>query len=940
MKKSLYLLLLATPLVAEECFSSCECCELPHAAYVQLRHREPGGIGYNKGYTSFDLFYTPDSYSNCHTFFDLRGHVFNDGRWATNLGIGLRYMAECTDLVTGFNAYWDWRQAKYRHFNQIGLGFELLWPCWDFVLNGYIPVGPKRASGSPEFAGFEGNFARIEKKYSLAMGGFDTALGAWLYKSSCFGLHASLGGYYFRGDFSQDFGGGIAKAKVSLWDWIFVEGQVSYDNRFKWVGQGELALRVPFGHSVARSERKISSCECYLRLEERLLEQPERFEILVIDRKKKTDVARNPVNGQPLTFFFVDNTSNSAGTIESPFPTIAQAEAASGPYDAIYVFPGSGDYTDPLTLKEGQLLGSSAAPFAVQSRFGILEIPSISSARPRITEAIQVANHNRITGMEIDVTGGAIEGTAVQDLLLAHNVLISTGAAVTVNTSFDGFFSARGNTITSTGAPAFAFTGPVTGRFEAVGNNVTDASIALSLASSFDGNFLVGRNQFTTTSTSIDVTGAFSGSGRINRNTLTDAVLFSNSYEGLLQANHNQITSPTTGLTIAGEVSGIVELHRNTILSDGGSAFCMEDVFAGRGDFQRNVFGAGASAGFDFDEDVQADLLFRDNEFFTTGSNGISFGPSIEGDLRFDFNTMTAPNAGIFIPGDHTGQLTLKRNTLTAEFGNGYFLTGDTRGDHAFLFNSIASPDDEGIFHVPGEHVGNLLFLGNQIEAQQEGIEYRDISGSISFIRNRIASSQDRAVDVAGTTSGVLVIRENEMTSFDETIIFTSLTGNAFIQHNTLLSATDDSFSLNDLIGTVIFEHNQITSNQDNGITLTDSEGQLLIRNNTLQSFGGGVTDTPFLLNTNEPIDVIASNNLLITRNANDGGWAHVQTGEVGRERFLKNTHQTETGTGVAGFFTFGGDILIESPNSDESGVNAINVGDISPSGAVFVPYD
>jgi len=330
----------ALPLMANECCCcweeepltccSCECPDGPSSTRLSVRHREGNGIGYPRGYTSFDLLYSQDWGGNWHTFADLRGHIANDGKWTTNAGLGVRYLNDCCSAVYGLNLFWDWLEARHMNFHQLGAGIEFLWPCWDLRFNGYAPVSRTHKTYRKTFDKFKGNQAYFERKEELALSGFDGAVGCWLYDGGCFGIHTALGGYYFRGDHKRNLGGGLFRAKVKITDYVTVEGQASYDSQFKWIGQGELALHLPFGPCVEREARSVSSCCDLLALEYRLVEQVERFAIPPTITRSKSTVGLDSETGLPLTFYFVDNTSSSAGTFESPFPTFAQAVAASG----------------------------------------------------------------------------------------------------------------------------------------------------------------------------------------------------------------------------------------------------------------------------------------------------------------------------------------------------------------------------------------------------------------------------------------------------------------------------------------------------------------------------------------------------------------------------------------------------------------------------------
>ena len=87
-----------------------------------VRHIEGKGIGYNQGYTTLEGFFAPDPEKIAvMPFFDLRGHVFDNGKLAANGGLGARWRWGCR--AYGVNAYYDYRDDR-RGFNQVGVGLE------------------------------------------------------------------------------------------------------------------------------------------------------------------------------------------------------------------------------------------------------------------------------------------------------------------------------------------------------------------------------------------------------------------------------------------------------------------------------------------------------------------------------------------------------------------------------------------------------------------------------------------------------------------------------------------------------------------------------------------------------------------------------------------------------------------------------------------------
>ena len=69
-----------------------------------LRHIESGGIGYKKGYTTLEIFLAPNTNQwKVIPFLDMRGHIFDNAKWAANAGLGLRTLYG--NWIYGINTY-------------------------------------------------------------------------------------------------------------------------------------------------------------------------------------------------------------------------------------------------------------------------------------------------------------------------------------------------------------------------------------------------------------------------------------------------------------------------------------------------------------------------------------------------------------------------------------------------------------------------------------------------------------------------------------------------------------------------------------------------------------------------------------------------------------------------------------------------------------------
>ena len=415
--------------------------EGPQPMRVAARHIEPGGIGYNQGYTTLEGFFSPMNPDSWVPFLDLRGHVFNNGRLAANAGVGVRYIA-CS-RVWGVNTYYDYRRTNRQHYNQIAAGLESLGRVWDFRINGYLPVGKKTSAfwGS-HFDHFQKHYAFLSGKKEFALKGGNAEAAAHINIAKNIDLTAAAGPYYLTGQ-GKTAWGGEARVELDLFKYCKLEGFTSYDSIFKWTGQGSVSIVVPFG-----GKRKIQkkSCQSSM-LEARSVQPVNRFEIIPTHRKKSIAKAIDPSTGKPYFFWFVNNTSHSKGTFESPFPTLIAAQNVSAPGDVIYVFPGDGTSQGMdagIALKNNQYLFGAGIGQRLSTATGSLLIPPQANGLPSLTaplgsSVVTVANNNFISGFEITSNAngtlsgsyciGSLSGTT-KDLFVFSNILTANNGAI------------------------------------------------------------------------------------------------------------------------------------------------------------------------------------------------------------------------------------------------------------------------------------------------------------------------------------------------------------------------------------------------------------------------------------------------------------------------------------------------------------------------------
>jgi len=466
----------------------------------EVRHVEPKGIGFSQGYSTLAGFFAPLPQGDglWVPFVDARGHVFNDGHLAANVGLGVRSIRS---IVWGLNAYYDYRQTHRHHYNQVSGGIEALGKVWDFRWNFYLPFGKIHSHFyDTKFHSFRGHYAYFSRKQEFAMKGTHAEVGAHMKAGSHVDFYTAVGPYYFREKGRQAIGG-EARLVGKIWHWLNLEFNVSYDSLFKDIFQGVVGIEIPLGPKKRIERRPDSSYTPDRRLYQRAYQNVDKDEIIVASHRKKKEIARNPSTNQPWFFWFVNNTSHSAGTYESPFNTLHDAQNASSADQIIYVFAGDGTTNGMnagIVLKDNQYFFGSGTAQLLPTTFGTQKIPAQTASMPSMTNSsglvgIELANHNVVSGFHIAYPGGftaAIHGDNITGGTILNNVI--TGI------SGSGFGGAQGGIGLGNGSG----TGVVNGTFviknnSFIGNNNKGIGIDLDLEGNANAFFDISRNYFT-----------------------------------------------------------------------------------------------------------------------------------------------------------------------------------------------------------------------------------------------------------------------------------------------------------------------------------------------------------------------------------------------------------------------------------------------------------
>ena len=423
---------------------------------IRARYRTPKGVGYTSGYSTLELCLAP-KLNMWFPFIDARGHVFDNGKLAANAGVGLRYMA--LSRMWGINAYYDYRNTTHQHYNQVAMGLESLGKNWDVRVNGYLPVGWKQ---SPFYHissyGFAGNSYLLQYDQEFALKGANAEAGWHVDYFKEVPIYFAAGPYYLTGSKETTWGGELRTSAEFFHRYLRLEANVSYDHLFKWIGQAQIGINIPLGRrKSSHSQNNVMNIRAKQRVD--------RNEIIPVSKKHIIKPAINPATGESWVFWFVDNTSHSAGTFENPFSTLLDAQRASLKNDIIYIFPGDGTtngLSSGLTLKDSQQLCGASYALTIPTTLGQFTIAPTASSSPYLTNTtgsgniVTLSNNNMVAGLNFITSidsSNSLYGNGITNLTVKSNTLTSptsmttngitlvgsSGQIVVSNTAFNSF---------------------------------------------------------------------------------------------------------------------------------------------------------------------------------------------------------------------------------------------------------------------------------------------------------------------------------------------------------------------------------------------------------------------------------------------------------------------------------------------------------------------
>lgn len=445
----------------------------PTLQRLTFRYNSKEGLGLQDvGYSTLEYFLAKQEIFKGLVFLDLKGHIFDDGKWAANGGIGFRYRQEKFPVVFGMHSYYDYRRNVGHNFHQVGLGLEFLADIVKVYCNGYIPLGDKTKLRNVTFDAFIHNHMRINSFTRLSMYGADLEVEVGMCKRGFFEVFTAWGPYYYRGNFGKDAFGVQGRLGSKYKNFLKVDVKGTYDRLFKLNIQGEFALYWNFGKKVKARKAVFTKKVCCTNeayLLQRLAQPVQRQEIIVLSDQTKKQIAHSE-SGDPLFFLFVNNSalSGNLGTFEQPFTSLALAQNSADVGDFIYIFPGDGSsngLNSGFILQDEQsLLGASTNQLVTTNLAEVMIPAQFLGSLPLITNPlglniIELANGNTISGLHIDsaIQHGINGSSFIRGSTIKNNVITDSGtndAGIFLNMDpgiqLQGDMIIKNNTITST----------------------------------------------------------------------------------------------------------------------------------------------------------------------------------------------------------------------------------------------------------------------------------------------------------------------------------------------------------------------------------------------------------------------------------------------------------------------------------------------------------
>ena len=275
---------------------------------------------------------------------EARGHIsVESGNAFVNIGIMRNFTITSAGADVSTGLWFDWdgdEQGTFAHtFRQVSGNLTIKTRRMVHSTNIYGPMGTRNFTlgggvDTPNGV-FFGNLITLQSGVDSALGGVDTTFRFRPDQLAFLRGSVEIGGYSFESDLIDQFAGirvglGVQPLRGAIFNF-----QLTHDDRFNTTGIIQMSYLM--GVNARGSEYSYVGND---------LDPTIRNDHIVRFRRDFRAVI-DPDTGLPYNVIHVNNTAGAggAGTFESPFATLAEAQAASVTDDIIFVDEGDGTST-------------------------------------------------------------------------------------------------------------------------------------------------------------------------------------------------------------------------------------------------------------------------------------------------------------------------------------------------------------------------------------------------------------------------------------------------------------------------------------------------------------------------------------------------------------------------------------------------------------------
>ena len=256
---------------------------------------------------------------------EARGNILHTGDFSGNLGVTGRYFDYSSGYVFGLSGWYDHDISSMRDFqnaftyHQLGISAEALGPVWDFRANAYFPLDEdpnllQESEAGLDFTAFS-LVCRFQQLTETALRGGDFEIGGNVIDGLAnWGIRPYVGAYYYEGEEADQAIGVKARLEALVTQDFALEGQVTNDRLF--------GTHVTMGATWTFGSGQSPRWFTRQRQVDRLYAQVERNYRLALFRQISfvEQQALDPVTGDPILAFHIDNTAAPGGNGSAEAP--------------------------------------------------------------------------------------------------------------------------------------------------------------------------------------------------------------------------------------------------------------------------------------------------------------------------------------------------------------------------------------------------------------------------------------------------------------------------------------------------------------------------------------------------------------------------------------------------------------------------------------------